>query len=199
MQVKASAEFHVFGVDEAGRGPLAGPVVAAAVQIPLQLWDAGAVSHLQDSKKVVAKKRTMLADWIRAHCCWSLAEVSVQEIDRLNILKASLCAMARALDQVPADFALIDGPKVPPTSVPALAVVRGDVRSRSIAAASILAKDHRDRLMQALDADYPAYGWAQNAGYPTARHRRALKDQGPTPHHRRSFRGVTPAVTKGDS
>ena len=194
VQVKASAEFHVFGVDEVGRGPLAGPVVAAAVQIPLPLWDADAVGHLQDSKKVGAKKRAILADWIRTHCRWSLAEVSAQEIDRLNILAASLRAMARALDQVPADFALIDGPKVPPTPVPALAVVRGDGRSRSIAAASILAKDHRDRLMRALDADFPAYGWVQNAGYPTALHRQALKDLGPTPHHRRTFKGVIPTA-----
>ena len=178
------------GVDEVGRGPLAGPVVAAAVHIPLNLWEAAEVQQFEDSKRLSPTKRETLADWIRAHCPWGLAEVSAQEIDELNILQASLQAMARALAQVPADLALIDGNKVPPVSTRCQTVVKGDAKSRSIAAASILAKAHRDHLMARLHQEFPAYGWAQNAGYPTAQHRAALQALGPTCYHRVTFRGI---------
>ena len=186
----ARADFCVFGVDEVGRGPLAGPVVAAAVHIPLDLWDAPEVSRLQDSKKVSAVNRAQLAAWIKETCLWSLSEVSAQEIDEINILQASLAAMARALAQVPADFALIDGNKVPQTPVLCQALVKGDAKSRSIAAASILAKDHRDQIMSALDQEFPMYGWARNVGYPTAEHRGAIAAHGATCYHRATFRGV---------
>ena len=186
----ASPQCRVFGVDEVGRGPLAGPVVAAAVHIPLPLWEEPEVRNLQDSKRVRAAERARLSTWIKAHCLWALAEVGPAEIDRLNILQASLLAMARALAQVPADQALIDGNKLPPTPVPAKALVKGDAKSRSIAAASILAKEHRDQIMRRLDAEFPVYGWSQNAGYPTAQHRAALTIHGPSCYHRATFRGV---------
>ena len=186
----ASADFRVFGVDEVGRGPLAGPVVAAAVHIPLPLWEAPEVLALQDSKKVSAANRARLSAWVQKNCLWALAAVEAGEIDRLNILEASLTAMARALAQVPADFALIDGNLVPETPVPCQPLVKGDAKSRSIAAASIVAKHHRDQIMARLDQEYPQYGWAQNAGYPTASHRAALATHGPTCYHRATFRGV---------
>ena len=190
MAAGASAEFRVFGVDEVGRGPLAGPVVAAAVHVPPDLWEAPEVQDLQDSKKVSPANRARLSGWIQAKCLWALSEVTAPEIDALNILQATMVAMARALDQVPADFALIDGNRVPTTPVPSRALVKGDAKSRSIAAASILAKHHRDQLMARLDAEFPQYGWARNAGYPTAEHRAALQAHGPTCYHRATFRGV---------
>ena len=186
----ASQVFAVFGVDEAGRGPLAGPVVAAAVRIPLNLWDTPQVRRLQDSKKVTPADRTTLSIWIKANCIWALSEVQVPEIDQLNILQASLAAMARALEQLPADLALIDGNKLPQTPVPCQALVKGDAKSRSIAAASILAKDHRDGLMRVLHREFPVYGWDRNAGYPTAEHRASIARYGVTPYHRTTFRGV---------
>ena len=190
MSFGASSEFRIFGVDEVGRGPLAGPVVAAAVFIPPNLWNEAQVQEFQDSKKVKPSKRRELADWIRGNCVWALAEADAAEIDRINILQASLAAMARALDQVPANFALIDGNRAPDTPVSCQTVVKGDAKSRSIAAASILAKAHRDALMEALDREFPQYGWAQNAGYPTAQHRQALLDHGATCYHRVTFGGV---------
>ena len=186
----ASQDFAIFGVDEVGRGPLAGPVVAAAVHIPLNLWEALEVQRFHDSKKVKPADRAALAAWIKANCIWALCEVDAAEIDQLNILQASLTAMARALAQVSADFALIDGNKLPQTSVPCEALIKGDAKSRSIAAASILAKDHRDTLMLALHAEFPNYGWDRNAGYPTAEHRAAIAAHGPTCYHRATFKGV---------
>ena len=190
IRVSASQDFIVCGVDEVGRGPLAGPVVAAAVHIPVSLWHAAEVQQFEDSKQVSVAKRATLSIWIKAQCRWAIAEVSPQEIDRLNILQASLQAMAEATHRLDADFALIDGNKAPTLTIPCQTVVKGDAKSRSIAAASILAKHHRDQIMMALDAKFPAYGWAQNNGYPTAAHRAALATHGPTCHHRATFRGV---------
>jgi len=183
----------VAGVDEVGRGPLAGPVVAAAV-----ILDPAAIPPgLDDSKRLSAARRETLAVAIRATSAWALGLASVAEIDTLNILRASHLAMARALAGlgIPPDLALIDGNRLPPDlPCPAQAVVGGDGRCLSIAAASILAKLERDRIMQALDLDHPGYGWAANMGYPTADHRAALLRLGVTPHHRRSFAPVAAAL-----
>lgn len=186
----ASADFLVFGVDEVGRGPLAGPVVAAAVNIPINLWEKSEVAAIEDSKKVNPRKRAYLAAWIKKHCSFSVAQVNAAEIDKINILQASLAAMARSLEQVPADFALIDGNKIPITPVSCMAVVKGDSKSKSIAAASIIAKEYRDSIMVRLAKEFPNYGWSKNSGYPTAEHRAALQKYGPTLYHRATFNGV---------
>ncbi len=176
----------VCGVDEVGRGPLAGPVVAAAVILD----PANAPVGIRDSKKLSARRRETLAKTIREGAvAWSVAEASVEEIDRLNILQATMLAMTRAveaLDPKP-QAALIDGNRSPDLMIPSRTVVKGDALSLSIAAASILAKVHRDQLMQDLAQDYPDYGWAQNAGYGVPYHLEALRLVGVTPHHRRSF------------
>lgn len=179
----------IAGVDEAGRGPLAGPVTAAAVVLEPGQVPVG----LDDSKKLGAKARDRLFDEIYAVAQVSVAHASVAEIDQLNILYASHLAMERAvagLGQVP-DHALIDGNMVPIALIcPATALVKGDGRSLSIAAASIIAKVTRDRIMVDLAQQFPGYGWAKNAGYPTAVHKEALATLGVTPHHRRSFKPV---------
>lgn len=179
----------VAGVDEVGRGPLAGPVTAAAVILdPLNIPDG-----LNDSKQLTALRREALADWLMTHCDWSVAHVDVDEIDRINIYHASHAAMCRAiagLRQRPC-LVLVDGNRVPrDLSCPGEAIVRGDARSLTIAAASIIAKVLRDRIMVDLAQQHPGYGWETNAGYPTPAHRQALLDLGITPHHRRSFAPV---------
>ena len=178
------------GVDEAGRGPLAGPVVAAAVILDPNRPIAG----INDSKKLSARKRSALADEIRLHAlAWSVAEASVEEIDRLNILHASLLAMRRAVERlsVTPEYALIDGNRCP-DGLPcaAQAVVGGDATIVAIAAASILAKTVRDAGMLELHARYPQYAFDRHMGYPTAVHLAALREHGPSPEHRRSFRPV---------
>lgn len=186
---------HVAGVDEAGRGPLAGPVVAAAVI----LSPDAPIQGVDDSKKLSATARETLAGEIMERAlCWSIACADPAEIDRLNILHATMAAMSRALDELmlKPGAALIDGNRCPPAPrfpVEMTAVVGGDGCHDCIGAASILAKVHRDRLMIDLDALYPAYGFARHKGYPTAQHLRALREHGPTPHHRRSFRPVREA------
>lgn len=182
----------VAGVDEAGRGPLAGSVVAAAVILDPQQPILG----LNDSKKLSEKRRLELAEAIRAHAlAWSVAEASVDEIDQLNILQASLLAMQRAV----AGLALrpvqvmVDGNRVPALPFPATPVVQGDGKIAAIAAASILAKTVRDAQMKALDEQYPQYGFARHMGYPTAVHLAALQAHGPSPVHRRSFGPVAQA------
>ncbi|MTH63284.1 ribonuclease HII [Paracoccus shanxieyensis] len=179
----------VAGVDEVGRGPLAGPVTAAAVIIDLSCVPQG----LNDSKKLTALRRTALADQIMASCDWAIGHASVEEIDSLNILRASHLAMCRAiagLRQRPCHV-LIDGNMLPrDLDLPGQAVVKGDARSLSIAAASIIAKMVRDRIMVDLAQQHPGYGWDVNAGYPTPAHKRALLDLGITPYHRRSFAPV---------
>ena len=179
----------ISGVDEVGRGPLCGPVTAAAVILdPDHIPD-----DLRDSKKLTDRKRRMLFTQIMETAMVGVAHASVAEIDEINILQASHLAMVRAIENLPepADFALIDGNRAPKNlKIPSTCVVKGDDRSLSIAAASIVAKITRDDLMQELDAQYPEYGWAKNAGYPTKEHLVALKSLGITPHHRRSFKPV---------
>ncbi|MBO4228791.1 MAG: ribonuclease HII [Clostridia bacterium] len=176
----------VCGCDEAGRGPLAGPVVAAAVILPRGLVIPG----LDDSKKLSEKKREELFDLIRAESvAYGTAEASAQEIDEINILNASMLAMRRAMEAlpVPADFALIDGNTARGFSVPVRTVVGGDGISPSIAAASVLAKVSRDRFCMKLEQEYPGYGFAKHKGYPTKEHRDAVKALGPSPVHRKTF------------
>lgn len=176
----------VCGVDEAGRGPLAGTVVAAAVILdPLQ-----PIAGLNDSKKLSEKKRDALAVLIRERAvAWAVASASVEEIDRLNILHASMLAMQRAVAalSVRPTSALIDGNRCPQLEIPSEAVVKGDGKIASIAAASILAKTVRDAEMLALHAQYPMYGFDRHMGYPTAAHCAALAEHGASPVHRRSF------------
>ena len=176
----------VAGVDEVGRGPLAGPVIAAAVILD----PARIPSGLADSKLLTARRREHLHDEIHASAlAISVAEASVEEIDRLNILHASMLAMRRAVEGLPeVGFVLVDGNRLPPgLPCPAEAVVKGDARCLSIAAASIVAKVVRDRLMVDLAQQHPGYGWEANAGYPTKAHCEALLHLGVTPWHRRSF------------
>lgn len=179
----------IAGVDEAGRGPLAGPVVAAAVILDPQQ----PIAELNDSKKLSEKKREVLFDVIQAKAvAWAIAESSVQEIDDINILQASMLAMQRAVAQLnpQPELALIDGNRCPDLSMPARAIIGGDALEPCISAASILAKVHRDRMMIQIDRDYPGYGLAQHKGYPTAAHVAALKSLGVSPWHRRTFKPV---------
>lgn len=180
------------GVDEAGRGPLAGPVVAAAVVFPPGYLNP----DIRDSKLLSPAKREQLYPVIRrdAVAC-AVASVTHEEIDRINILRASLLAMGRAVAalQTPADFLLVDGNCPIPCDISQETVIGGDRRCLSIAAASILAKVSRDRLMREYDLLYPGYGFATHKGYPTAGHLAAIRRLGPSPIHRRTFRGVSPA------
>lgn len=187
---------RVAGVDEAGRGPLAGPVVAAAVI----LEPSRTVPGLADSKALSARRRAELEPLIRERACAvAIAEASVEEIDALNILNATLLAMRRAVEALrPAPGqVLVDGNRLPVLSVAAQAIVRGDATVPSISAASVLAKVHRDRLCEALDRDWPAYGFAVHKGYPTAAHLQALDRLGACPAHRRSFAPVRAALMRG--
>ena len=180
---------RVAGVDEVGRGPLAGPVTAAAVVLDPARIPAG----LDDSKALTARKREALYPLILACADVSVAHASVSEIDDLNILRASHLAMERALAglAVPAGHALIDGNMIPRgVALPATALVKGDARSLSIAAASIVAKICRDRVLVDLAQQYPGYGWETNMGYGSKSHMSALQNLGVTPHHRRSFKPV---------
>lgn len=184
----------ICGVDEVGRGPLAGPVVAAAAIVPQSGLPPEIESLIRDSKTLSEKQREFLFPYLTVHCAYAVAEASVEEIDRLNILHASLLAMRRAietLDPTP-HHALIDGNKKP-KGIPcaATAIVKGDGKSLSIAAASIIAKVTRDRLMKKLAAEHPGYGWERNAGYGTAAHLEALRTLGPTIWHRDSFAPVS--------
>ena len=176
----------ICGVDEAGRGPLCGPVVAAAVILPLGLEIEG----LNDSKKLSEKKREALFDVIcEKALAYAIAEASPAEIDEINILNASMLAMRRAVEalEIPADFALIDGNCSRGFNIPTETVVKGDAKSYSIAAASILAKVTRDRGCMELDREYPQYGIAKHKGYPTKDHMDAVRVHGPAPIYRMSF------------
>ncbi|MEI4232678.1 ribonuclease HII [Roseovarius sp. D22-M7] len=188
-RARAAGFLRVAGVDEVGRGPIAGPVTAAAVVLDERRIPPG----LDDSKRLGAKRRAALCEALLASAQVSVAQATVAEIDSLNILRAAHLAMERALaglDPAP-EMALIDGILLPRNlALSARTIVRGDAASLSIAAASIVAKTCRDRLMGALAQQFPGYGWAHNMGYPTKHHKAALLDLGVTPHHRRSFRPV---------
>jgi len=196
LVAKGFCRLAIIGVDEAGRGPLAGPVVAAAVV----LGEVPPVG-LADSKKLTARRRGVLEEQIKASCAWAVGIADVEEIDRINIFAATMLAMTRAVaslcGQLPGGPAevLIDGNKTPDGRCsdwrwPARAIVGGDAIEPCISAASIIAKEHRDRMMRALALVHPAYGWERNAGYGTPEHIAALHDHGACLHHRRSFAPV---------
>ncbi|HEX7928924.1 MAG TPA: ribonuclease HII [bacterium] len=179
----------IAGVDEAGRGPLAGPVVVAAVVLPLG-WQPPV--RVDDSKRLSAQQREAAYRAVRqAALAWRATAVSAEEIDRVNILAATLLGMRRVVERMtpPPDFVLVDGNKKPAVACGCEAVVQGDGKCMSIAAASIIAKVARDRIMAVYAKRYPAWGFEQHKGYPTEAHRALLDELGPTPIHRRSFRG----------
>lgn len=205
-------DHRVIGVDEVGRGPLAGPVVAAAVMIAPSHYGLDLWSEVNDSKKIKPQKRAHLFNLIQTHSTYGIGVCSVEEIDEINILQASFLAMKRAISALlqssqsphahnpPSSlppYILIDGKLKPKDWIwPSTAIIKGDTKSVSIAAASILAKVTRDRMMADLAVDYPAYGWDQNAGYGTPHHLNALNHHGVTPHHRRSFAPIRDYIKK---
>ncbi len=204
LELERMAGDPVAGIDEAGRGPLAGPVFAAAVHLPLAAAERllhGEWADVNDSKKLTEKKRTILAETIKAtpECIWAIASATSGEIDRLNILRATHLAMKRAHDMVLSAMnfdaatmlhVLVDG--LPVRTLPhATSVIKGDSRSMLIAAASILAKTARDAYCVEMEAKYPGYGFAKHKGYPTAAHIAALQRLGPCSEHRRSFGPVS--------
>ena len=178
----------IMGVDEVGRGPWAGPVTACAVILDPKNIPPG----LNDSKKLNVKQRAMLFEEIMNSSLVSCVHVDVGEIDKINILQATFRAMERSISKLPIpDHILIDGNKLPPNlPSPATAIIKGDSKSASIAAASIIAKVTRDKLMSDLSVEYPGYGWEKNAGYGTKMHQSGLLNNGVTPHHRRSFKPI---------
>ena len=198
----------VMGIDEAGRGPLAGPVFTAAVSVPLNAADAllaGPWAAINDSKKLSEKKRDALAEIIKStpSCTWTVASASALEIDQLNILRATHLAMRRAalalaekiaVEPTPSFAILVDGLAVPTLPFPSQNVVKGDAKSLFIAAASILAKTSRDAYCREMETKYPGYGFAVHKGYPTAAHMEALNRLGPCPEHRQSFGPVAEAI-----
>jgi ribonuclease HII len=193
-----SGKAPVCGVDEAGRGPLAGPVVAAAVILnPATAFDP-AWARLNDSKKMTANARDDLFDQINAHAMVGIGIIDIDQIDILNILGATMKAMADAVRNLPTKptLALIDGNREPALICDAHCIVKGDSKSLSIAAASVIAKVTRDRIMADLAAQFPGYGWERNAGYGTKEHMAALNRLGVTPHHRRSFAPVRAALSE---
>ena len=190
LRLERAAGGRVAGVDEVGRGPLAGPVLAAAVVFPAHV-PRSLEALIDDSKRLTARQRDMAYVALRAApgVEIGLGAASVAEVARLNILQAALLAMCRAVRRlpVPPDLALVDGNQKPPLACAVQCVVGGDAQSLSIAAASIIAKVVRDRAMTRLALRFPGYGWEDNAGYATAAHRAALRRLGPTPHHRAGF------------
>jgi len=189
-------DFLVCGVDEAGRGPLAGPVVAGVVLLPHEAipdWCAG----INDSKQVKQAQREAMFERIIANAPYGVGIASVEEIDAVNILQATFLAMARAVEELATkighmpSLALVDGNRPPKLRCQVETLIEGDALSLSIAAASIVAKVTRDKIMGQLAVQYPGYGWERNQGYGTAAHRAAIKSLGPTPHHRRSFAPVS--------
>jgi len=192
----------VCGLDEVGRGPLAGPVVAACVHIPDRVREMSFMALVQDSKKLSKKRLEELSALIREHCAFAICESSPSEIDQINILQASLKSMRQAYAemQLRADHALVDGRQTPSHMPCAVTpVIKGDSKSKSIAAASILAKHHRDEIMKRLAEEFPHYGWERNAGYPTREHVAAINKHGVTRHHRKSFRPVAEFLACGET
>ena len=192
-----SRDSTVCGIDEVGRGPLAGPVVAAAVILPRPL-PPELSGHIRDSKKMSAAKRARIAAAIREFCVFGIGTACVEEIDRINILQATMAAMTRAFEalrqKTVCSHALIDGNHAPQLPCQTLTVIKGDQTSLSIAAASVVAKEHRDDIMRRLAETHPVYGWDSNAGYGTKIHMEALKQHGVTVHHRRSFAPVSESL-----
>ncbi len=191
----------IAGIDEAGRGPWAGPVVAAAVILERAKMPGALLGGLNDSKKLTAKKREALFSLLPGCARIGVGQASVDEIDRDNILAATMSAMARAVVELgaPLDLALIDGNRVPKLACPARCEIKGDGRSLSIAAASIIAKVTRDRIMAELAYLCPGYGWERNAGYGTAQHQAGLKSLGVTIHHRKSFAPIHKILSRDSS
>lgn len=183
------------GCDEAGRGCLAGPVVAAAVILPPDFSN----DLLNDSKQLTAKQRASLRTIIEAEAAaWAVAFISPEEIDRINILQASIMAIHKAVAKlaIKPQYLLVDGNRFKPyPGIPHQCIVKGDAKMMSIAAASILAKTHRDEYMETIAKEFPAYGWDRNKGYPTRDHRAAIAAQGTTPYHRMSFRLLDPQLS----
>jgi ribonuclease HII len=199
LAIEQSLAGRIAGVDEVGRGPLAGPVVAAAVVLDRQRLPEPLAVRIDDSKRLAPALRTAIADALPDWAAIGIGEANVAEIDALNILNAALLAMTRAISALAfiPDAALIDGNHVPAgLPCPARCVIGGDRLSLSIAAASIVAKVTRDRIMATLAIDFPGYGWERNAGYPTRAHVDALRRLGATRHHRRSFRPVAEILTR---
>ena len=186
----------IVGVDEVGRGPLAGPVTAAAVFFDRQKITSDLLTKIDDSKKIAQKKRATISKQIESIAIIGIGWASSGEIDQLNILEATMLAMQRAIFSLQKqiildpDYILIDGNKVPRLDFPSKAIVRGDEKSLSIAAASIVAKSKRDAFMTSLSKLYPGYGWEKNAGYGTGEHLAAIEREGITVHHRRSFKPI---------
>ena len=186
----------IIGVDEVGRGPLAGPVTAAAVFVDRQKITLDLSTKIDDSKKIPQKKRATISKQIESMAIIGMGWASSGEIDQLNILEATMIAMQRAVLSLrkqiilDPDYILIDGNKVPSFDFPSKAIVRGDEKSLSIAAASIVAKSKRDAFMTSLSKLYPCYGWEKNAGYGTREHLVAIERNGITAHHRRSFKPI---------
>lgn len=194
LEIATGAQ-QIAGIDEAGRGPLCGPVVAAAVIFPRHDIEIPVI--IRDSKQMTPAQRACAYDWITNNTIWAVAECSPAEIDELNILWASMTAMKRAIDKLPAapDHCLIDGNRLPPDLI-GTAVVRGDTKSLSIAAASIIAKQTRDKIMHLLAQQYPQYGWDKNAGYPTKSHLQAIDQYGINEHYRKSFGPIKERIKK---
>ena len=188
----------VAGVDEAGRGPLCGPVVAAAVIFPNRDIEIPVV--IRDSKQMTAYMRATAYDWITQNTIWAVAECTPTEIDEMNILQASLTAMKRAIQKLSCapQFCLIDGNKLP-IDLDGIAVVKGDAKSLSIAAASILAQETRDKIMHELATKFPMYGWDKNAGYPTAEHLQAIDKYGINEHYRKSYKPIKERMNKNET
>lgn len=184
-RLKLAGFCRIAGVDEAGRGPLAGPVVAASCILP----EGVLFHHLNDSKQITVEQREEIFHQMMEtpNLLYGIGIIDVETIDRVNILQATLLAMRAAIAAISPDYLLIDGNQLPTRDIPGEAVVDGDALSISIAAASIIAKVTRDRLMQSLDAEYPLYGFKQHKGYATEQHLAALRLHGPCPIHRRSF------------
>ena len=189
LHLEKEAGGVVAGVDEVGRGPWAGPVVAAAVILDVATLPLSLTEEIDDSKRLSAKRRRDIAQQLQSCARIGIGAAATAEISALNILGATFLAMRRAVDalEVLPDLALVDGNRLPPLPCPARTIIKGDGISLSIAAASIIAKVTRDQLMVRLGARYPGFGWERNAGYGTAEHQAALNRLGVTPHHRKSF------------